>query len=100
MTPCKKGQILLRVQSPEFRERFLITGKRWRTKRWPKNSLNERKLLYDKGAISLNDFQVAEDTEAKAKVDVETTLEHSAGAGSGQGSSRSRGEYRRTNHRA
>ena len=33
-------------------------------------------ILYDKGAISLNDFQVAQDTEAKAKVDVKTTLEH------------------------
>src|SRR5208337_3912660 len=29
-----------------------------------------------KGAISLNDFQVAEDAESKAKVDLETSLEH------------------------
>jgi cobalt-zinc-cadmium efflux system membrane fusion protein len=34
------------------------------------------KLLYDKGAISLNDLQVSEDAEAKAKVDVENTSEH------------------------
>ncbi len=34
------------------------------------------KGLYDHGAISLNDFQVAEDTANKAKVDVETTAEH------------------------
>ena len=33
------------------------------------------KQLYDHGAISQNDLQVAEDTEAKAKVDVETTAE-------------------------
>ena len=32
-------------------------------------------LLYDKGAISLNDLQVAQDTDAKAKVDVKTTAE-------------------------
>jgi cobalt-zinc-cadmium efflux system membrane fusion protein len=32
-------------------------------------------LLYDKGAISLNDLQVAQDTEDKAKVDVENTTE-------------------------
>jgi membrane fusion protein, heavy metal efflux system len=32
-------------------------------------------LLYDKGAISLNDFQTAEDVENKARVDVENTTE-------------------------
>jgi membrane fusion protein, heavy metal efflux system len=38
--------------------------------------LERAKLLYDKGAIALNDLQVAQDTEAKAKVDVETSAEH------------------------
>jgi cobalt-zinc-cadmium efflux system membrane fusion protein len=33
------------------------------------------KLLYDKGAISLNDFQTAEDVANKAQVDVENTTE-------------------------
>ena len=33
-------------------------------------------MLYDKGAISLGNLQLAQDTEDKAKVDVETTLEH------------------------
>src|SRR3984893_16937426 len=33
------------------------------------------KLLYDKGAISLNDFQTAEDVQNKAQVDVENTTE-------------------------
>jgi len=33
------------------------------------------RLLYDKGAISLNDFQTAEDVENKAQVDVENTGE-------------------------
>jgi len=37
--------------------------------------LERSKLLYDKGAVSLNDLQVAEDTEDKAKVDVENTTE-------------------------
>ena len=32
--------------------------------------------LYGRGAISLNDLQVAQDTEAKAKVDVENTTAH------------------------
>ena len=33
-------------------------------------------MLYEKGAISLSNLQLAQDTEDKAKVDVETTLEH------------------------
>ena len=37
--------------------------------------LERAQLLYDKGAISLNDLQVAQDTEAKAQVDVKTTAE-------------------------
>ncbi|HZV60166.1 MAG TPA: efflux RND transporter periplasmic adaptor subunit, partial [Candidatus Eremiobacteraceae bacterium] len=37
--------------------------------------LERAKLLYDKGAISLNDLQVTEDMEAKARVDVENTSE-------------------------
>jgi cobalt-zinc-cadmium efflux system membrane fusion protein len=35
--------------------------------------LERAELLYSKGAISLNELQVARDTAAKAKVDVETT---------------------------
>ena len=32
--------------------------------------------LYNHGALSQNDLQIAQDTEDKAKVDVETTEEH------------------------
>ena len=47
----------------------------------PTNSSRARnwswaKDLYDKGAISLNDRQVSQDAEDKAKVDVENTSEH------------------------
>ena len=35
--------------------------------------MERAKLLYDKGAISLNDMQIAQDTEDKAKTDVENT---------------------------
>ena len=38
--------------------------------------LDRSQLLYEKGAISLSNLQFAEDAENKAKVDVETTLEH------------------------
>ena len=45
--------------------------KRWRTP----NSI-AREDLYQHGAMALNDMQVAEDTEAKAKITVETTMDH------------------------
>jgi cobalt-zinc-cadmium efflux system membrane fusion protein len=38
--------------------------------------LERTKDLYDHGANSMNDLQVAQDTEDKAKVDLETTAEH------------------------
>jgi membrane fusion protein, heavy metal efflux system len=37
--------------------------------------LERAKLLYDRGVIALNDFQIAQDTEVKAKVDVKTDAE-------------------------
>jgi cobalt-zinc-cadmium efflux system membrane fusion protein len=40
-----------------------------------KIQFDRAKLLYDKGAISLNDFETAEDVENKAQVDVENTTE-------------------------
>jgi cobalt-zinc-cadmium efflux system membrane fusion protein len=40
-----------------------------------RTQLERAQLLYGKGAISLNDLQVAEDSESKAKVDVENTTE-------------------------
>ena len=41
----------------------------------PAPNWSASQLLYDKGAISLNDLQIAQDTEDKAKVDVKTTAE-------------------------
>ena len=38
--------------------------------------LERAKLLYEKGAFSLNDYQTAEDVENKAQVEVETAAEH------------------------
>ena len=40
-----------------------------------RTQLERAQLLYDKGAISLNDLEVAQDTDAKAKVDVKTAAE-------------------------
>jgi membrane fusion protein, heavy metal efflux system len=72
----KKGQILLRVQSPDISGAFSDYRKAVADEALAQKQFERAQILYDKGAISLNDFQVAEDAESKAKVDVETTLEH------------------------
>ncbi|HMD44070.1 MAG TPA: efflux RND transporter periplasmic adaptor subunit [Candidatus Acidoferrum sp.] len=72
----KKGQVLLRVQSPDISGAFSDYRKAVADAALAQKQFERAQLLYDKGAISLNDFQVAEDANAKAKVDVETTLEH------------------------
>jgi cobalt-zinc-cadmium efflux system membrane fusion protein len=70
-----KGQVLLRVQSPDIAAAFSDYRKAVADETLVKKQSDRAQILYDKGAISLNEFQMAEDAEAKAKVDVETTLE-------------------------
>jgi cobalt-zinc-cadmium efflux system membrane fusion protein len=70
-----KGQVLLRVQSADMSGAFSDYRKAVADEKLANVQLDRSKLLYDKGAISLNDLQVAEDTENKAKVDVENTTE-------------------------
>jgi membrane fusion protein, heavy metal efflux system len=71
----KKGQLLLKVQSADVSGAFSDYRKAVADEQLVQTQLERAKLLYDKGAISLNDLQVAQDTEDKAKVDVETTAE-------------------------
>jgi cobalt-zinc-cadmium efflux system membrane fusion protein len=72
----QKGQILLRVQSPDIASAFSDYRKAVADEALSLKQFERAQILYDKGAISLSDFQLAEDTENKAKVDLETTLEH------------------------
>src|SRR5271170_491600 len=72
----KKGQLLLRVQSADIAGAYSDYRKAVASEVLAKTQLDRATGLYDHGAISLNDFQVAQDTENKAKVDVETTAEH------------------------
>jgi cobalt-zinc-cadmium efflux system membrane fusion protein len=72
----QKGQVLLRVQSPDIASAFADYRKASADEVLVRKQFDRAQILYDKGAISLNDFQVAEDTESKAKVDVETAQEH------------------------
>jgi cobalt-zinc-cadmium efflux system membrane fusion protein len=71
----KKGQVLMRVQSADMSAAFSDHRKVVADEQLARTQLERAKLLYDKGAISLNDLQVAQDTADKAKVDVENTTE-------------------------
>jgi membrane fusion protein, heavy metal efflux system len=72
----KKGQVLLRVRSDDISGAFSDYRKAVADETLAHTQLERAKNLYEHGAIALNDLQVAEDTENKAKVDVETTSEH------------------------
>jgi len=71
----KKGQTLLLVQSSDIAGAYSDYQKAVADEKLSATQLERAKLLYDKGVISLNDFQVAEDADAKAKVDVKTSAE-------------------------
>jgi membrane fusion protein, heavy metal efflux system len=71
----EKGQVLLRVQSADVSGAFSDYRKAVADEKLARVQFERAKLLYDKGAISLNDYQTAEDVENKAKVDVENTTE-------------------------
>jgi cobalt-zinc-cadmium efflux system membrane fusion protein len=71
----KKGQVLLRVRSADNSTAFSDYQKAVADEQLVRTQLERARLLYDKGAISLNDLQVAQDAEAKAQVDVKTSAE-------------------------
>ncbi len=72
----QKGQLLLRVQSSDISGAFSDYRKAVADEQLARTQLERSKLLYGKGAISLNDLEVSQDAEEKAKVDVENTTEH------------------------
>ena len=71
----KKGQLLLRVQSADIAGAFSDYQKAVADEQLARAQLERSTLLHDKGAISLNDLQIAQNTENKAKVDVATAAE-------------------------
>src|SRR6266853_2582327 len=71
----KKGQLLLRVESADMSAAFADYRKAVADEQLARTQLERSQLLYDKGAVSLNELQVAQDAEDKAKVDVENTAE-------------------------
>ena len=72
----QKGQLLLRIQSNDIASAFSDYRHAVADEKLATTQLERAKVLYERGAIALKDVEVAEDTEAKAKVDVETAREH------------------------
>jgi cobalt-zinc-cadmium efflux system membrane fusion protein len=71
-----KGQLLLTVRSDDISGAFGNYRKAVADEVLARTQLERAKDLHLHGAIALNDLQVAQDTEDKAKVDVETMSEH------------------------
>lgn len=71
----QKGQVLLRVQSADMSGAISDFRKAAADEKLARAQYDRAKDLYDKGAVSLNDFQTAEDAENKARVDLENTAE-------------------------
>lgn len=72
----KKGQLLMRIRSADVSGAFSDYRKAVADETLAETQMERAKELYEKGAISLNDLQVAQDAANKAKVDEETALEH------------------------
>ena len=71
----KKGQLLMRVQSAELAEAFSDYRQAVAEERLAVAQLARSKVLFDKGAIAQKDLEVAQETEEKTDVAVETAIE-------------------------
>src|SRR5258708_1960516 len=72
----KKGQLLLTIRSDDVAGGFSDYRKAVADEVLARAQLERASDLYKHGAMALNDLQVAQDMEDKAKVDLETTEEH------------------------
>src|SRR5215469_7488606 len=72
----QKGQVLLRIESADLAGAFSDYRKAVADEQLAGAQLARAKDLNGRGAISLNDLQVAQDTDDKARVDLENTTEH------------------------
>jgi cobalt-zinc-cadmium efflux system membrane fusion protein len=71
-----KGQLLLKVQSQDIAQAFSDYRQAMADETLVKAQLNRSKTLYEHGAAAQKDLEVAEDAAAKARVTVETAMEH------------------------
>lgn len=71
-----KGQVLLTLTSPDLSSAISDYRKAVADEALSKRQLERSQLLYENGALAQKDLQIAEDTEEKARVDLQTTAEH------------------------
>ena len=71
-----KGQILMQIQSADVAQAFSDYRQAGADETLARAQLDRSKLLYDKGAIAQKDLEVTVDADAKAKVTLETTVDH------------------------
>ena len=71
----KKGQLLLKVQSADISGAFSDYQNAVADEKLANTQLERATILYDRGAISQNDLQIAQNAEDKAKIGVANTAE-------------------------
>lgn len=71
----KKGQLLLKVLSNDLTAGLQTYNQAVADEKLATRQLERAKILYEHGAISLNDLQVAEDVEEKARVSVRASAQ-------------------------
>jgi membrane fusion protein, heavy metal efflux system len=71
----KKGQLLLKVRSNDVNTAFQAYQHAENDERLARLQLDRAKILFDNGAVAKSALEQAEDTEADAKVDLETATE-------------------------
>ena len=72
----KKGQLLMTVRSDDVSGGYANYRMAVADEILARNQYERARDLYEHGAIALNDLQVAQDTEDKAKVAMDTAAEH------------------------
>jgi len=72
----QKGQLLMTIRSDDVSGGYSTYRMAVADEILGRNQYERAKDLYEHGAIALNDLQVAQDTEDKAKVAVDTAVEH------------------------
>jgi cobalt-zinc-cadmium efflux system membrane fusion protein len=70
-----KGQLLIRIQSTDISTALSDYRKALASQVLTRAQLDRANTLHEKGAMAKKDLEIAQDAEAKAKVDVETTAE-------------------------
>jgi cobalt-zinc-cadmium efflux system membrane fusion protein len=72
----KKGQLLFKVRSTDIAGAYSDYRKAVKNEQLTKIQLDRAKLLVDDGAIPKSAFEIAQNAEDNAQVDLETTTEH------------------------